>query len=399
MYAAEHNMAIDQVTLQMVKSSELGLHHYACIGLDTSARGAAGQALNRALDKEPHVKHDVYKWLSEDLKKKFRTSWAIERSFEKVVQQRTRVLRNVNRQQELGSWKSELQLRVHFGGAHEPEAKRQTDNYVAMCRQFGEIFCEFNRWARAENFLLVERLSSSTQEEEWQEVASQMDSSPTYETEAYQSRARRKYAAAKGLPFETVTLKQMVITVPGIEVVEDDKDAKATNRKPNKRKVPKDFEEAPDEDAKTTEKDKKGKTDKDKKGKTEKDNKKEPAKPKAKAKAKQEGSVKEAENAARTVVLQIQRASQTVERLQAALHGEQWAAPLMKEFDSLQAALKMQVTPTDGDDLGEFVSELKIAVFSGTGASSTKTLKKDYKDRYLPLLTMFKDRCQGAAQQ
>ncbi|CAE7226378.1 unnamed protein product [Symbiodinium sp. CCMP2592] len=183
----------------------------------------------------------------------------------------------------------------------------------------------------------------------------------------------------------------MVITVPGIEVVEDDKDAKATNRKPNKRKVPKDFEEAPDEDAKTTEK--------DKKGKTEKDNKKEPAKPKAKAKAKQEGTVKEAEAAARTVVLQIQRASQTVERLQAALHGEQWAAPLMKEFDSLQAALKMQVTPTDGDDLGEFVSELKLAVFSGTGASSTKTLKKDYKDRYLPLLTMFKDRCQGAAQQ
>ncbi|CAE7208657.1 unnamed protein product [Symbiodinium sp. CCMP2592] len=414
MYAAEHNMAIDQVTLQMVKSSELGLRHYACTGLDTSARGAASQALHRALDKEPHVKHDVYKWLSEDLKKKFRTSWAIERSFEKVVRQRKINYSDseanlgtltVNRQQELGSWKSELQLRVHFGGAHEPEAKRQTDNYVAMCRQFGEIFCEFNKWTRAENFLLVERLSSSTQEEEWEEVASQMDSSPTYETEAYQSRARRKYAAAKGVPFETVMLKQveesdlglkgyaeMIITVPGIEVVEDDKDAKATNRKPHKRKAPKDFEEAPDEDAKTTEKDKKGKTEKD-------NNKKEPGKPKAKAKAKQEGSVKEAETAARTVVLQIQRASQTVERLQAALHGEQWAAPLMKEFDSLQAALKMQVTPTDGDDLGEFVSELKLAVFSGTGASSTKTLKKDYKDRYLPLLTMFKDRCQGAAQQ
>ncbi|CAE7589649.1 Npr1 [Symbiodinium sp. CCMP2592] len=183
----------------------------------------------------------------------------------------------------------------------------------------GERTAVFNRF-----------LVSSTQEEEWQEVASQMDSLPTYETEAYQSQARRKYAAAKGVPFEAVTLK-------------DDKDAKATNRKPNKRKVPKDFEEAPDEDAKTTEK--------DKKGKTEKDNKKEPAKPKAKAKAKQEGTVKEAETAARTAVLQIQRASQTVERLQAALHGE-WAAPLMKEFDSLQAALKMQVTPTDGDGRG-----------------------------------------------
>eukprot|EP00439_Symbiodinium_sp_Y106_P060893 s2201_g9.t1 len=72
------------VTPQMVKSSELGLEHYACIGLDTSARGAAGQALNRAMDKSPDIKHEIYKWLSEELKKKFRTSWAIERSFEKA---------------------------------------------------------------------------------------------------------------------------------------------------------------------------------------------------------------------------------------------------------------------------------------------------------------------------
>ena len=94
-YAAEHNMPIDKVTPQMVKSSELGLEYYACKGLDTSARGAAGQALNRAMDKSPHVKHEIYKWLSEGLKKKFRTSWAIERSFEKVCKQRTRVLRNL----------------------------------------------------------------------------------------------------------------------------------------------------------------------------------------------------------------------------------------------------------------------------------------------------------------
>ena len=270
-----------------------------------------------------------------------------------------------------------------------------------------EIFVDHNKWTKAENFLLVEKLSSSTQEEEWAEIATQCDLSPTYETEAFQAKARRKFAAANGLPFESVTVKQvqesdlglqgyaeMIITVPGIEVVEDDKDAKASTRKPSKRKLPKekDIEQAPvPEEAKTTEK--------EKKPKVEKDNKKEQNKPKAKAKAKQEGSVKDAEAAARTVVLQIQRASQTVERLQGALHGEQWATPLMKEFDSLQAALKLQVQPTDGDDLSEFVSELKLAVFSGTGASSTKSLKKEYKDRYIPLLSMFKDRCQGAAQQ
>ena len=35
------------------------------------------------------------------------------------------VLKNTNKQSELGSWKSELQLRVHYGGAEHEEAKRQ----------------------------------------------------------------------------------------------------------------------------------------------------------------------------------------------------------------------------------------------------------------------------------
>ena len=215
-----------------------------------------------------------------------------------------------------------------------------------------EIFVDYNKWTKAENFLLVEKLSSSTQEEEWAEIATQCDLSPTYETEAFQAKTRRKFGGRQWCALRVGHgYAEMIITVPGIEVVEDDKDAKASTRKPSKRKLPKekDIEEAPvPEEAKTTEK--------EKKPKVEKDNKKEQNKPKAKAKAKQEGSVKDAEAAARTVVLQIQRASETVERLQGALHGEQRATPLMKEFDSLQAALKLQVQPTDGDDLSEFVT-------------------------------------------
>ena len=169
------------------------------------------------------------------------------------------------------------------------------------------------------------------------------------------------------------------------------KDAKAA-RKPNKRKLAKDGDEAAEKEAETPA------TPNNKKAKAEKE-KKEPGKPKAKAKAKQEASAKDAEAAARTIVLQIQRASQTIERLQGALKEEPWAKPLMEEFENLQTVLKQQVQPTEGDDLSEFVSELKICVFSGTGASSTKSLKKEYKDRYIPLLSMFKDRCKGAAQQ
>ena len=88
-------MDVGSVSTEMVRASPEGLEHWACLGLDLGARGAAGQALNRALEKQPYYKHEVYKWLGEDLKKMFRTSWAIERSFERVVKQRTRTLRNL----------------------------------------------------------------------------------------------------------------------------------------------------------------------------------------------------------------------------------------------------------------------------------------------------------------
>ena len=94
-YAAEHGMELSEVTPAMVKGSQEGLLFWASKGLDCSARGAAGQALNRALEKNPTVKHDIYKWLGEDLKRKFRLSWSVERSFEKVCKQRTRTLRNL----------------------------------------------------------------------------------------------------------------------------------------------------------------------------------------------------------------------------------------------------------------------------------------------------------------
>ena len=72
------------------------------------------------------------------------------------------------------------------------------------------------------------------------------------------------------------------------------KDAKAA-RKPNKRKLAKDGDEAAEKEAETPA------TPNNKKAKAEKE-KKEPGKPKAKAKAKQEASAKDAEAAARTIV-------------------------------------------------------------------------------------------------
>ena len=55
-----------------------------------------------------------------------------------------------------------------------------------MCRKFADVFVGFNEWTLAENFLLVEKLSSSTQAEEWQEITEQCDSSSTFGAEAFE---------------------------------------------------------------------------------------------------------------------------------------------------------------------------------------------------------------------
>ncbi|CAE7513217.1 unnamed protein product, partial [Symbiodinium pilosum] len=139
------------------------------------ARSATGQAINRAFARSSKAK-EIYKWLGEDLKRKFRMSWSLHRNFD-------------------------------------------TD-----------VFVEFNEWTQTENFLLVEKLSSSTQAEEWAEVVEQCDGSATFATESFRMKARRKYAVVNGLKFEDVTVEEvekspqglkgwgeMVVTVPGIE--------------------------------------------------------------------------------------------------------------------------------------------------------------------------------------
>ena len=137
MYAAEHKLCPSTVTEQIVASSEEGLEHWACLHLDMGARGATGQALVRAFKKNKAAKN-IYKWLSEDLKRKLRQSWGIARDFETVLKKQVRVLKNTNLQKEIGTWKSELQLQVHFGGPDRAEAVRQASCYISMCKKFPE---------------------------------------------------------------------------------------------------------------------------------------------------------------------------------------------------------------------------------------------------------------------
>ena len=108
---------------------------WACYGLDVKARGPIGNALYRQLKKNPEMT-EAYRWLFDDLKKKFRQNWAFNRNFEFVQRKRIKSIATKTKQEEIGVWKNELQLAVHFGGANEPEAKRQAANYITRCRDF-----------------------------------------------------------------------------------------------------------------------------------------------------------------------------------------------------------------------------------------------------------------------
>ena len=134
-YAEAHGVVPADVTEKMLADSEEGVEGWACKGLDSKARGPIGNAMYRSFKKNPAA-NETYKWLYEDLKKKFRQSWAVERSFDFITQKRIRTVSCRTKREEIGTWKSELQLQVHFGGADQPEAQRQASCYIARCREY-----------------------------------------------------------------------------------------------------------------------------------------------------------------------------------------------------------------------------------------------------------------------
>lgn len=139
-YAKVHGGAASDVTETMLEQSELGIEGWACAGLDCNARGPLGNALYRSFKKNPQAA-ESYRWLFDDLKKKFTQSWAMSRNFEFIEHKRVHVISTTTRQEEIGQWKNQLQLEQHYGGVGIPEAKRQADNYISNCRKFEEKSC------------------------------------------------------------------------------------------------------------------------------------------------------------------------------------------------------------------------------------------------------------------
>ena len=134
-YAQAHGMEVDKVTEKMLEESDEGVEGWACKGLNCAAHGPLGNALYRSLRKNPKMA-EAYKWLFDDIKKKFRQSWAMSRNFDFVATKRIHMVATSTKHEEVGTWKNSLQLEVHFGGVGIPEAERQAQNYISNCLEY-----------------------------------------------------------------------------------------------------------------------------------------------------------------------------------------------------------------------------------------------------------------------
>ena len=129
-YAYQHELDISAVTDEMIYQTGEPAK-WATSHLDMSARGRPAQAMNRAMKFRPDVKQG-YSALLDTFKLEFRKAWTSSKSFDFVETRRTTENSFRKRRDEVGMFKTKLQIQAILGGDH-PEAREQTQNYVNMC--------------------------------------------------------------------------------------------------------------------------------------------------------------------------------------------------------------------------------------------------------------------------
>eukprot|EP00435_Cladocopium_sp_Y103_P045967 s2022_g13.t1 len=408
-YAKHNGLEVSAVTEDMLVNSDLGVEGWACHGMDCKARGPMGNQMYRQIKKNPKAA-EAYKWLFDNLKLKFRQSWAMSRNFDFVSTKRIHTISTKTKQEEVGTWKNKLQLEAHYGGVGIPEAVRQAENYIKNCFKYEdpfwfclEIFVMHNTWTDAENYLLVEKLVSKSEEEAWKEVAEKCDSSGTYETESYKCKAIRKYAIFHGLAWEGVTLEQvqsssaglagwaeMNVAVPGID---------ATSKGPA---TPQTAEPSAPISTETENGKENGKgKGKNKRGRGKDQDSQEQGThktPKVTKPKKELSSLQTAEVKSKEILQFLQMSQQVMEKV--AGSGDElpseWrcARAFLEDYTETMARFKEALKPADGDELTDFVDDLKLNIL---GKNGIKTLKKSYGNRYEAMLTLFVDRCYSIA--
>ncbi|CAE7223622.1 unnamed protein product, partial [Symbiodinium sp. KB8] len=219
-YAEHHGLPIEQVSEEMVKGHEKGQVYWSTLKTNLTARGAAGQALNRALKHRPDVR-ELYNVLLDSEKVAFRAAWSCTREFEFVTTRRTTTNSFRRRKEDLGVFKTQLQLEQVLGGSDKTEAVLQAKNYVSMClRPDLKAFCYmYNDWLKADTFLWVESLVATSSETAWVNEVTVEHENPiagSWTEKAEFCKAARVYAVEQKIQVKDVTTAMLEKTALGI---------------------------------------------------------------------------------------------------------------------------------------------------------------------------------------
>ena len=262
---------------------------------------------------------------------------------------------------------------------------------------------EYNNWTRCQNYLLVEKLSSTSTKEEWAEIMEKVDSSDSLKLESYRLKAMRKYAIVRGVPLESVDFEdiqnspqkvdgwaEMNVAVPGIDssATEDETSTAGgttpvTPARPNPkaRTAPTKKRQAPEGEP----------------GPEVTTKRISSTRRKTSAEA---AANKLQEERSKELLCLTQRADQVTAGICSSADSfpsqYSWARPLLEEFKNLQQSYADALKPPIGEDLTEFVNELRLSVISPV---AMKSIKKNYRDNYFRMVTLFNDRCGTICEQ
>ena len=133
-YAKDKGVCPSTITEDMIKASEEGPAYWSTVNQDMTARGPASQAMGRALKHRPDVR-EHYSVLLDNLKADFRRAWTASRSFDFAEITRQTIHTYSKRKEEVGCFKTELQIQMLLGGCDKGEAVFQASNYIRMCQK------------------------------------------------------------------------------------------------------------------------------------------------------------------------------------------------------------------------------------------------------------------------
>ena len=169
--------------------------------LHLTARGPGAQALGRAMKYKPDMKAS-YGILLDSYKVEFRRAWMSTKSFEFVTTTRTTSNSFKKRRDEVGTFKTKLQIEQILGGSDN----RLPTTWACACG------------LKADTYFWVEQLVTSTQE--WTQkvcVACKQAAPGSWEEKVRTCKAIRAYAYEKGCKVADVTAAQVEANSWGIE--------------------------------------------------------------------------------------------------------------------------------------------------------------------------------------